>query len=239
MIRRITVGETLQLPQNGVEAQKIRALWRAYSAEYDFCRFFTGENAIICIQDGDAVLCVPDEDNCDFDELSDFFVFCGVREIFCSEGAGNHLGKLLNCKAQLVNLMCFDGDSAPAQKETDPPLNEVFEVIRQAFSLSDKMYEPWYLDMSHRIRHGVSKAYRLGSSVVIVQYHQNNEVLLSQVATLPTEQRKGNATKLIKAVCADYTGSAVKIICNDLLVPFYTKIGFVQTAKKCNLFPDM
>ncbi len=238
MIRRIPAGEAPELPKNGVEAQKIRALWMAYSAKYDFCRFYASENAVVCVQDGDAVLCVTGE-SCDFDELADFFTFCGVRKIFCSEEAGKRLSKLIGCKLQSVNLMCFAGEPLSAEIETAPPLQEVFEVIQQAFLLSEAAYEPWYLDMSHKIRHGVSKAYRLGGSVVIVQYHQNGEALLSQVATLPSERGKGNAAKLIKAVCAEYIGSAVRIICSDELIPFYRKIGFVEESKKCNLFPEM
>ncbi len=238
MIRRILAGEALELPKNGVEAQKIRALWMAYSSRYDFCRFYTSENAVICVQDGDAVLCVTGE-SCDFDELAEFFTFCGVGEIFCSEDTGKRLGKLIGYKAQPVNVMRFAGEPVSAEMEASPPLQEVFGVIQQAFLLPDAAYEPWYLDMSHKIRHGVSKAYRLDGSVAIVQYHQNGEALLSQVATLPAERGKGNAAKLIKAVCAEYVGSAVKIICTDELIPFYRKIGFVEESKKCNLFPEM
>lgn len=239
MIRRILDEETLNLPSNGVEAQKILALWRAYSAKYDFCRFFVSENAFICVQDGEAVLCVPDEESCDFNEPAEFFAFCAVRKIFCSERTGVSISKLIDCKAQFVNLMRFRADAVPAEVEKNPPLQESFEVIRQAFDLSDRLFEPWYLDMSHRIRHQVSEIYRLGSSVLVVQYHQNNEVLISQVATLPSCQGKGSASKLIKAVCAEYADSVVKIICDDELVPFYSKIGFVKESKKCNLFPNM
>lgn len=239
MIRKILEGELLKLPKSGVEAQKIRALWMAYSAGYDFCRFFVTENAVICIQDRDAVLCATGEESCDYDEMAEFFAFCGVRKIFCSEYAGKRLGKLLGCGVQSVNLMRFVGDAVSAEIDAAPPLQEVFGVIQQAFLLSDAAYEPWYLDMSHKIRHGISKAYRLGGSVVIVQYHQNGDVLLSQAATLPAERMRGNAAKLIKAVCAEYAGSTVKIICDDELVSFYSKIGFEEEAKKCNLFLKM
>lgn len=239
MIRRIFDEETLNLPSNAVEAQKIRALWRAYSAKYDFCRFFASENAAVCIQDGNAVVYMSDEDNCDFDELAEFFTFCGAREIFCSEKTGICLSKLIECKTQFVNLMHFSGDAVTADVEKNPPLQEVFEVIRQAFGLSDRLFEPWYLDMSHKIRHQVSEIYRLGSSVLVVQYHHNNEVLVSQVATLPFEQGRGGASKLIKAVCAEFADSVVKIICTDDLIPFYTGIGFIKESKKCNLIPDM
>jgi len=238
MIRRVLDGEMPLLPEHGVEALKIRSLWTAYSAKYDFCRFFCSDNTVICVQDGEAVLWC--NENCgdnDFDELAEFFSFCGVREIFCFEDAGERLGALLGCKAQLVNLMRFTGKAESAETEVNPPLREVFEIICSAFGLPSDLFEAWYPDMSHRIRHGVSEAQRLGNSVLVVQYAMNGEVLLSQIATLPSEQGKGGASRLISAVCADYTESKINLICADELVGFYKRMGFVFESKKWNLFP--
>ncbi len=240
MIRRVLGGELPVLPEHGVEALKIRSLWTAYSAKYDFCRFYCSDNAVICVQDGNVVLWCAD--NCgddDFDEIAGFFRFCVAREIFCSEKAGVRLGALLGCKAQFVNLMRCSGKGETKETEVNPPLQEVFEIIRSAFGLSNDLFEPWYLDMSHRVRHGVSEVRRLGSSALVVQYAVNDEVLLSQIATLPSEQGKGGASRLISAVCADYSESKINLICADELVTFYNKIGFVFENRKCNLFPEM
>ncbi len=240
MIRRVLDGEIPVLPEHGVEAQKIRSLWAAYSAKYDFCRFYCSDNSVICVQNGEAVLwCAENCGDDDFDELAEFFRFCGAREIFCSKMAGERLGVLLGCKAQLVNLMRYVGKAESAKTEANPPLREIFEVIRSAFGLPDELFETWYLDMSHRIRHGVSEARRLGSSVLVVQYVANGEVLLSQIATLPSEQGKGEASRLISAVCADYPESKIDLICDDGLVGFYKRIGFVAESKKWNIFPEM
>lgn len=240
MIRRVLDGETLCLPAHGVEANKIRSLWMAYSAKYDFCRFFTSDNAVVCIQDGCAVVCrTNDQGDGDLSELAEFLKFSGVGEVFCSETDGLELGGLLGCKPQIVNLMFFDGKALRAETEVNPPLREVFEVIRSAFALSSDLYEPWYLDMSHRIRHGVSEVRRLGSSVLVVQYDLNGEVFLSQVATLPSEQGKGGASRLLLAVCTDHADSRIFLVCDDELSGFYEKIGFVVEGNKCNLFPNM
>lgn len=236
MIRRIVAGENLTLPEKGVEAQKIRSLWNAYSAKYEFCRFFTSENSVIGILNESAVLFC--NDNISEDELSEisaFFSFCGAREIFCSEEVGLRLSEFLNCKVQFVNLMRFTGRSESAETEINPPLGEVFGVIRSAFGLSVEMFEPWYLDMSHRIRHGVSEVRRLENSVLVIQYASDNEVLLSQIATHPDYQRQGMAKRLISAVCADYTDSSIYVICEDELVDFYNSIGFTYEMNKCIL----
>ena len=42
MIARLDTAEQLSaLPEKGIEAQKIRALLKAYGTSYDFCRFFS------------------------------------------------------------------------------------------------------------------------------------------------------------------------------------------------------
>ena len=236
MIRRILEGEMLTLPEKGVEAQKIRSLWNAYSAKYEFCRFFTSENSVIGILNESVVLfCNDNISEDEFSEISAFFSFCGAREIFCSDNVGQCLGKLLNCRVQLVNLMRFTGRSESAETEVNPPLAEVFEVIQSAFGLTEDLFEPWLLDMSHRIRHGVSEVRRLEKSVLVVQYSSSGEVLLSQIATHPDYQRHGGAKRLISAVCADYPDSSIYVICEDCLVDFYKSIGFTNETMKCSL----
>ncbi|MDE6733452.1 MAG: GNAT family N-acetyltransferase [Oscillospiraceae bacterium] len=93
--------------------------------------------------------------------------------------------------------------------------------------------------MSHRIRHNVAAARRLGDSALIIQHDLNGEALLSQIATLPSSQNRGNASRLISAVCAELSPSEVFVICEDSLKEFYRKIGFelagykaILTAKK-------
>ncbi|MGN0684153.1 MAG: GNAT family N-acetyltransferase [Oscillospiraceae bacterium] len=236
MIRRILEGEKLTLPEKGIEAQKIRSLWEAYSARYEFCRFFTSENSVIgALNESTVLYCNDNISSDELNEISAFLSFSGAREIFCSEEVGLSLSELLNCKVQLVNLMRFTGCSESTETEVNPPLAEVFEVIQSAFGLTEDLFEPWLLDMSHRIRHGVSEVRRLEKTVLVVQYASDNEVLLSQIATHPDYQRKGGAKRLISAVCADYPDSSIYVICEDCLVDFYKSIGFTNEKMKCNL----
>ena len=113
--------------------------------------------------------------------------------------------------------------------ESEPPLGEVYKILSSSFDIG---YEHWYADMSHRIRHGVAKARRLGGSALIIQHDINGEALLSQIATIPGQRGRGNAARLISSVCAELSPSEVYVICEDELLPFYQKIGFEKTANK-------
>lgn len=224
MIRRVSSeNELLKLPKRGVEAQKIRALLRAYGTKYDFCRFFVSDYFILCEMNGGFVVCEISE-NSDVDELADFFGFGGFSEIFCSKELGERLQKRLKCTAKTVNLMRFSGEGAEcAEVEKTPPLDDVYKILKTAFDIE---YESWYADMSHRIRHNVAAARKLGDSALIIQHDLNGEALLSQIATAPASRNRGSASKLISAVCAEYLNSEVFVLCEDVLTDFYCRIGF-------------
>lgn len=230
MIKRaFSPDELVVLPKNGVEAQKIRALLLAYGTKYDFCRFYFSESVILCEMDGCFVISELSEDF-DVCELADFISLCGFSEIFCSEKLGKQLSKSIGCRVEKINLMCFCGERVfNGELEKSPPLDNVYNIIKTSFDIE---YEPWYTDMSHRIRHGIAKARILDGSALIIQHDLNGEALLSQIATLPECRHRGNAARLIKAVCGELFESSVYILCEDRLQPFYEKLGFVYSAAK-------
>lgn len=230
MIKRAKSPEELKnLPKTGVEAQKIRSLLLAYGTDFDFCRFFTAENLILAQLNGDFV--ISDFVETDVEELSEFLNFSGFSEIFCSEYLGNALEKRLDVKREIVNLMRFSGVPEKNELEIFAPA-DAYRIIKTGFSFE---FEPWYLDMSHRVRHEVSRLYGLDGAALAVQYNLNGEALISQVATLPEKRGKGCARRLISAVCAELHESEVFVLCEDRLLDFYGKIGFVPEDEKCCL----
>ncbi len=230
MIKRANYPEELKnLPETGVEAQKIRSLLLAYGTKYDFCRFFVGENIVLAQLNGDFV--ISDFGETDFGELAEFLNFSSFSEIFCSDYLGQLLEKHLDVERENVNLMRFAGVPEKNELQILAPA-DAYQIIKTGF---DFEFEPWYLDMSHRVRHGVSRLYGLDGAALAVQYNQNGEALISQVATLPEKRGKGCARRLISAVCAELQDSEVFVLCEDKLLGFYEKIGFVPEGKKCCL----
>lgn len=236
MIRRVTTDAELdRLPKYGIEAQKIRALLFCYGLKYDFCRFYAGEFHAAFLGELNGSFVLSENGECDFEELAGFFAFGGFGEIFCSKMAGERLSALLQCGMQRVNVMRFAGNAAPCETVKAPPLDRVFSILKTSFDIE---YEPWYLDMSHRIRHGVAEFRELDGSVLAIQHNINGEALLSQIATLPEKRGKGNARRLILSVCGELSDSRIYVICEDNLVDFYGKMGFIGTEGACRLFPN-
>ncbi len=230
MITRITdVSQLDLLPAHGVEALKIRALADAYGAGYDFCVFYSvGKRAFLANLDGSFVL--SEGAGVRYSELSDFLAVSGCKELFCSERAAKRITGFRAEKA--VNLCRFYGEVETGDYRKDPPLDEVYSVLKTAFDIP---YEPWYADMSHRIRHGVSRAAMLGdSAALVIQHNINGEALLSQIAVKPDVRKQGMAKRLILAVCAELCD--VYVLCENELLGFYGKCGFKRVGAKRVLY---
>lgn len=243
MIKRVSTDDellsalgSLSEDKANVEALKIYALWLCYGIKYDFCRFYEADGAVICVLDGSFV--VSDRGNCDFEELAVFFDIGGFSDIFCSKRFGYGISEHMCCDRCDVNLMRFNGVPHDTEyvTEKDTPLEEFYGILKTSFDIG---FEPWYLDMSHRIRHGVSRTRRLGGSVLVIQHELFGSALISQVATEPGERGKGGASRLISAVCAELSESEVYVICEDSLCGFYEKNGFSKLCKKCILKPTV
>lgn len=230
MIKQIfEPAEFLRLPEKGLEAQKIRALFNAYGAKYDFCRFFRQGDSYISALDGSFVLC--EGANADYDELAGFLSMQGFAEIFCSVEAGEALSDRLSCGFKRVNVMKFKCGSACAEFAVTTPLSDVFAILREGFDIE---FEPWYLDMSHRVRHGISRCCVLrGKAALVIQHDINGEALISQVATLKAHRGEGLAKRLVTSVAASLAPSEVYVVCEDNLVGFYEKCGFDVIGEKC------
>ncbi len=229
MIKRILCERELgALPLTGVEPQKIRALCRAYGFEYDFCRVYAqGERAFLSLLDGSAVLWAAQ--GADFGELADFLRMNGFLELFCGGEAARELSARLGLAPRQALLMRFDGRAKEFPVDYSPQLSDVYAIVGQAFGME---FEPWYLDLSHRIRHGVSTAALAGRSALVIQHRANGEALLSQVATDPRYTGQGSASKLILGVCAALSPDRVFVLCERRLEGFYARLGFtVQDVK--------
>ncbi len=230
MIKQIFEHKDLSaLPEKGLEAQKIRALFDAYGTKYDFCRFYRQGSSFISVLDGSVVICSGE--GCDYSELADFLIIQGFSDIFCSSEAGKKLANALDCNYELVDLMKFSGGTSDCDFDTDTPLSDVFAIIREGFDIE---FEPWYLDMSHRVRHGITECCMLDSkAALVIQHNINGEALLSQVASLKAHRGEGFAKKLVTSVAASLAPSEVFIVCEVDLVGFYEKCGFELLDKKC------
>lgn len=232
MIERIYTEEQISgLPEHGTAAQKIRALWLAYGGNWDFCRFFRQEVGFMSALDGSFVIC--ESPDMDFEETAEFLTVCGFSDIFCSKHCGEMLSRHMEADFHKVNLMTYIGPRASGNLPESVQPSEIWNIIEKRFSPA---FEPWYLDMSHRVRHGVSRCYSDGKAALVVQHEINGEALISQVCVLPELEGRGYASALLRNVCKNLS-TEVQIICDDELCGFYEKNDFIKSAEMYIITP--
>ncbi|MBQ8171403.1 MAG: GNAT family N-acetyltransferase [Oscillospiraceae bacterium] len=228
MIKQIyTAEEFSALPENGIEAGKIRALYFAYGAGYPFCRFYRQGNCYFSCLDGAYVICGEPQDT---EELSQFLAINGYTEIFCTEVTADRLSESLEAVSAEIFVMRFSGGISSVEPDYAPPLSDVYSIVSEGFDID---FEPWYLDMSHRVRHGVTRCAVLdGEAALVIQHHINGEALISQVACRKDSRGKGYASRLVVSAACSLAPSEVYVLCEEQLVPFYEKCGFSFLGKK-------
>ncbi|MGN1100622.1 MAG: GNAT family N-acetyltransferase, partial [Huintestinicola sp.] len=99
-------------------------------------------------------------------------------------------------------------------------------------SFGETEFDMWYADMSHRIRHGVSKAYmHKNAACACTDFIYEGAAYISQVAVMPDERGKGYGRELLDMISCELlnAGTVPRLWAYDDVMGFYRSIGFSET----------
>ncbi|MGN1416525.1 MAG: GNAT family N-acetyltransferase, partial [Oscillospiraceae bacterium] len=205
---------------------KICSYAKAYGFGYDFCRFYRSDSGSILINNSNGVF---DGAFSLDEELICFIRFSGITTI---ESAFD------------FDIECFDRTeryflTAPVTESfyyreedlsMDCRLGEVYEILKRSFGNIGR--DIWYADMSHRIRHGVSRLFLYkGCAVGSVDFEYGDIGCISDIAVSPESRGQGIAGELLRIIqgylfTRNITGGLYAY--NDML-PFYLHNGYEVT----------
>ncbi|HBH94174.1 MAG TPA: hypothetical protein DDX91_00355 [Ruminococcaceae bacterium] len=225
--------------ETDVLSLKIGGNLKAYQG-YDFCSFYAGKNIFIGRYYDDLVVRtkggLSEEET---EELSLFLKVCGFKQAICGLETGRRLENMgwKNCFESIQfkfssNLVPENEDyPALSELEENPPLDGVFEILKDGFP--DLSYEQWYTDISHKIRHGVSRVYVYGGATATVMSDMNGSVFIALLASKKEARGTGTAKKLLRALGVGFEkqGKESSVLCREELIPFYRKAGFYECGK--------
>lgn len=209
--------------------RKILAAFYAYGGNYDFCKFYSCGGGIIHIYYTTMVI----DGNIDFDEAEMFINMTKpvTVEVDCKmplQLSGQYLKKhrtLFRVKSGETDI---DSNAVKANNCTE----KCFEILTKSF---DNMlpYDDWYVDISHRIRHNVSKLYLYDGTTVTQQFNINGFIFLSHIATAKSQRGRGTARKLLRLIGreAEERGENAYLFALDHRRSFYETIGFEPVAE--------
>ena len=245
MITKID-GETLEQLISGsrhdIFSLKILSLFRAYGAEYDFCNFFAQKNILLAKFYGDFIIAANGEANDeDIEEVAGFMSVSGFGSVLCGTVIGEKLGLLLHrTPLEGVIMEYAGGDTAfsekPSELDTSPSLERVYEILKTGFP--ELSHDEWYVDTSHRVRHGISRVLTWKNAVTAtVSFELYGVALLSLLASDRKNHIKGAAAELLRTLGAFYREKGIKtqIICRRELIPFYEKANFQLVGTACTI----
>ncbi len=208
---------------------RIMSLLKAYSTEYNFALFYKqvdeNENitAIISRLDNDYTVC--HNENFDITELDDFFKTLGFNSILCGDDL--KLSFTYDYGIIMATNKKYEKTINYAQIDEYPKLMDLFNL--EDYSSAD--FESWYVDVSHRIRHGAAKAVTLSVNDEIVSSGifssiYNDNAILTSVSTRPEFRRMGYASALVSAMVCDIKGNVYLMRDKDKNEELYKKLGF-------------
>lgn len=213
---------------------KIFSLLEAYGTKYPFIRFYAQKNenivsAVICVLDNDITLSfIPDI--ADLDELREFVFVIGFSTLLCDDSFEIDMpfeSGIVMRSSKKIELPC-----KYTVVDEYPYLFDLFNFV----DYSDVDFESWYVDISHRIRHGCAKAVTLNSdgqiiSSAIFSAVYKNDAVLTAVQTKPEFRKSGYGSALVSAMCCDIIGTVYLMRENNKNESFYKRLFFENTGK--------
>lgn len=221
---------------------RIAGVAAAYGFDYSFALFWrqiceeTGQvTALIASFDRNLTLCA--RERADFDELAEFLGAIGGESLLCAAQVGEKLG--LSGGQTCTALKFVSTDTPPAQT-SEIRLEALYELLISGEDGGIKMppFEAWYVDLSHRIRHGAARMVALAQdgtpvAAAITSAETHDAALISGVATLPQFRGQGYGRS---AVCTlaqilKTEGKTAFVFARDEEKNFYLKCGFTPIGE--------
>lgn len=241
MIQKTELPETLAPFRRSPFGCRICSTAEAYGLHEPFAQIWTqGDRAALCLLD-DAMILDAD-DGADFEEIRDFVRMSGARSLLCSEESARRTGFLYAVRGEIMRYENLDRPQPPAGAEWEPSLRELYALLRacETPTFTPPEFEPFYLDLSHRIRHGTARTagIRLDGELVscaVCSAKTEEAAVVSSVAAKPALRRKGHGRAALAALLSRLEQNTVYIFrAQGENEAFYRAFGFTP----CGAFEE-
>ncbi|WP_457944554.1 GNAT family N-acetyltransferase [Caproiciproducens sp. LBM24188] len=235
MISKVELPETLSPFADSAFGCRIIATADAYGFSEPFAQIWVQEDkAALCKLDDVMILSV--KPGADFEELHSFIRMTGAKILICSGKYEEHTGFQTAQSGEIMGYLNLKPLKTPASYELNPSLRDLHGLLCECetptFTPPD--FEPFYLDLSHRIRHGTALAVgiRQGEALVscaICSAKTQSKAILSAVACKPVLQRHGYGRAALAALISNLEQRELYIFrARGVNEEFYRSCGFLS-----------
>lgn len=228
MIKQIYDGIP-ELVTNSYYGYKILAAFRAYGAEYDFCKFYSNNSGVVHIYNSSMVI----DGKFDVSELEMLIEMLKPITIEMSSNMTLQLSlQYLKHHRTLFRLNTNKTDIDFECVKSDNCTHECYDILKESFSNMGE-FDNWYVDINHRMRHHVANLYLYDKTTVTQQFNINGFVFLSHIATAKVSRGNGTARRLLYCLAEKYKSENCEtyLWALDHRRTFYESIGFDPVAE--------
>lgn len=229
----IRLASSCELPTDGEgeAVVRIRSLSLAYGDNTSIVRFYTDDDgAFLSVMDGVATLYAPGGVS---DEWMQFLSFVpDIRSLRTDAVTGAAVAHVWSACCKTGVLMRYEGDKPSGIDATTAlRVDELYPLLLSAFSMPP--FDVWYVDVSHRMRHGLCHlacVCKDGAPVSCAMTVAQTEtaVLLGAVATAPAWRRRGYAARCVLSLVERLYDRRLYIApVDEAAQRLYSRLGFV------------
>jgi N-acetylglutamate synthase-like GNAT family acetyltransferase len=238
MIKKTELFEELSPFCKTVFGCRIQSTAAAYGLDKPFAQFWTqGEKAALCKLDD--VVTLDAVEGANFEEIVDFIRMTGARRVLCSSDAARKIKLPVMARGEIMVYHNENRPDAQTVFEQNPSLREIHALLCMCATdtFLPPEFEPFYMDLSHRIRHGAATAVgiRQGqtmASCAICVAQTADQAIVSAVAAKPELQRKGFGRAALAALISQLKQEQIYILrAQDENEGFYRSFGFIPSGQ--------
>ena len=225
--------ETLPTFTESWQDTYIRSRFLAYGSKERFAPFFCDEKGrMLSLLDGNGVLNGISTENTA--EWAAFFSMNPyITKLTADISIATELARILQKPMILKKIMRLETPlSKPDILLTEPSPRQMYPLLSTAFGEDMPAFDGWYVDVSHRIRHGICQTAgverdgKLVSTAMTVALSEK-AIIIGSVATAATHRKQGLASQCLKKLAAQNSEKVVMISPkNDSAEKLYTSLGF-------------
>lgn len=215
--------------------RKIRANYLAYGLGYDFCRFFA-----VTSENGKGTLSVCNGSGAftgagviDFDELLEFLEICGCESFEYPP----EYGEKGNAFWKPLNRTLFEFSAhkkASGRLDEAPRLDDVYKIVSEGFPELSGCYAEWLADVSHRVRHNVSRVFLFEENAAAMRYWSiDGFSFYGQIAVSENARGKALGRRMLYLLAEkeNELGNKAQLFAKDHRKSFYKEIGFLPVGE--------
>ena len=232
MIKRIYEGVPERLTKS-YYGKKILAAYIAYGTGHDFCKFYAcegeGYSGTVHIYNSSMVI----DGNCD---PEDILILVHMSRPITAEMSSNYTLQLPDDyeRRNRTLFMAKTGETDISISDIVSNCNfeECYAILKEGFENFGK-FDEWYVDISHRIRHGVAELYLWNSTTVTKCFDIDGFVFVSGIATAEKDRGKGCARRVLRCLAEKFEKEkkSMYLYALEHRKTFYESIGFVPVGE--------